>query len=270
MGSFYTIAVTSTSEEETVDRLEGRRALVTGAARGIGRGIVERLVAEGARVVGADIDTATMEATAAELSAGGPSPRGAEVRAVTADMADPAAITALAAEAGELLGGLDIVVNNAGIQRGEGPLDQVRLEDWQLVLDVDLRAYFLLVQAALPLLAASPHARVVNIASRAHLGLPFQANYSAAKAGVLGLTRALSLELGAKGIVVNAVAPGMIDTDLVRANPNADQMIANAIAVTPVGHIGTPADVAAAVAFLASDDARFVAGEVLHVTGGRY
>lgn len=250
-----------------MDRLEGRRALVTGAARGIGRGIVERLVAEGARVVGADIDTATMQATAAELSAGG---GGAEVHAVTADMADPAAITALAAEAGELLGGLDIVVNNAGIQRGEGPLDQVRLEDWQLVLDVDLRAYFLLVQAALPLLAASPHARVVNIASRAHLGLPFQANYSAAKAGVLGLTRALSLELGAKGIVVNAVAPGMIDTDLVRANPNAEQMIANAIAVTPVGHIGTPADVAAAVAFLASDDARFVAGEVLHVTGGRY
>lgn len=250
-----------------MDRLEGRRALVTGAARGIGRGIVERIVAEGARVVAADIDGPALERTAAELArvAGG-----AEIHPVTADMAEPAEITALVARAGELLGGLDIVVNNAGIQRGEGPLGQVTLEDWDLVLDVDLRAYFLVVQAALPLLSESPCARVVNISSRAHLGLPGQVNYSAAKAGVIGMTRALSLELGRRGILVNAVAPGTIDTDLVRRNPRADEMIARASADSPVGHIGTPADVAAAVAFLASDDAAFVAGEVLHVTGGRY
>jgi len=266
----YTIAGTARADLSQKDlprmnRLEGRRALVTGAARGIGRGIVERFAAEGARIVGADIDGTALDATAAEVAA----EAGVEVHAVVADMGDPADVASLAARAGELLGGLDIVVNNAGIQR-EAPTDTMTLEQWQAVVDVDLRAYFLLVQATLPLLDASPHARVVNISSRAHLGLAGQVNYSAAKAGVLGLTRALSLELGSRGITVNAVAPGMIDTDLVRNNPRAGEMIAAAVASTPVGHVGTPADIAAAVAFLASDDAAFVSGEVLHVTGGRY
>lgn len=267
-----------------MNRLEGRRALVTGAARGIGRGIVERLAAEGARVVGADVDGPALDAmTAAVAGSGGERPsvesnpvdsnsvelHPVELHPVVADVREPAELTALASRAGELLGGVDIVVNNAGIQR-EAPSETMTLDEWQVVLDVDLRAYFLLIQASLPLLQQSPYGRIVNISSRAHLGLAGQVNYSAAKAGVLGMTRALSLELGPKGITVNAVAPGTIDTDLVRNNPRAEEMIARAVQTTPVGRIGTPADVAAAVAYLASDDGAFVSGEVLHVTGGRY
>jgi 3-oxoacyl-[acyl-carrier protein] reductase len=247
-----------------VNRLESRRALVTGAARGIGRGILERFAAEGARLVAADVDGATLDATTAAVAG-----TGVEVHSVVADLAQPADITALIARAEDLLGGLDIVVNNAGIQR-EAPSETMTLDEWQVVLDVDLRAYFLVIQAALPLLQESPYGRIVNISSRAHLGLAGQVNYSAAKAGVIGMTRALSLELGPKGITVNAIAPGMIDTDLVRNNPRADEMIAGALHSTPIGQIGTAGDVAAAVAFLASDDASFVSGEVLHVTGGRY
>jgi 3-oxoacyl-[acyl-carrier protein] reductase len=125
-------------------------------------------------------------------------------------------------------------------------------------------------QAAIPFLQASAHGRIVNVSSRAYLGNPGQANYSAAKAGVIGLTRALSLELGGDGITVNAVAPGMIDTDLVRSHPRADAVVERAIRSTPLRRIGTADDVAAAVSFLASDDASFVSGDVLHVTGGRY
>ena len=247
-----------------MNRLEGRRALVTGAARGIGRGIVERFAAEGARVVGSDVDGTTLEATTATIAE-----TGVELHSVVADVREPGDITALVARASESLGGIDIVVNNAGIQR-EAPLEIMSLDEWDAVLDVDLRAYFLVIQAALPLLQQSPHARIVNISSRAHLGLAGQVNYSAAKAGVIGMTRALSLELGPRGITVNAIAPGMIDTDLVRNNRRAEEMIASAVESTPLRHIGTPADVAAAVAYLASDDGAFVSGEVLHVTGGRY
>jgi 3-oxoacyl-[acyl-carrier protein] reductase len=247
-----------------VSRLEGRRALITGAARGIGRGIFERLAAEGARVVGSDVDGVTLEATSAGIAE-----TGAEVHSVVADVREPDDIAALVARTAESLSGLDIVVNNAGIQR-EAPSGTMSLDEWDAVLDVDLKAYFLVIQAALPLLQQSPYARIVNISSRAHLGLAGQVNYSAAKAGVIGMTRALSLELGPAGITVNAIAPGMIDTDLVRNNPRAEEMIAGAVESTPLRHIGTPADVAAAVAYLASDDAAFVSGEVLHVTGGRY
>jgi len=243
--------------------LMGKRAVVTGAARGLGQAIAELLAARGAAVAVADVDAEGAERAAAPLDG---------AIAVTLDVRDAdsadAAFTRVATE----LGGIDILVNNAGVVR-DAKLHELAPGDWDAVLDVNLRGYYVCARAALPQLraaGAAGGARIVNISSRAHLGNPGQANYSAAKAGVIGLTRALSLELGPDGITVNAVAPGMIDTDLVRSHPKAEAIVERAVRTTPVRRIGQPADVAAAVAFLVSDEAGYVSGEVLHVTGGRY
>jgi 3-oxoacyl-[acyl-carrier protein] reductase len=167
------------------------------------------------------------------------------------------------------LGVLDILVNNAGVVR-DARLEQMSDEDWDTVLDIDLRGYFVCARAALPHLRGRSWGRIVNISSRAYLGNPGQANYSAAKAGVVGMTRALSMELARDGITVNAVAPGAIDTALIRNHPRAEEIIERAIKAQPVKRLGTPEDVAAAVAFLCSDDAGFISGDVLHVSGGRF
>lgn len=245
-------------------RLEGRRALVTGAARGIGRAVAVRLAAEGADVAGIDLDTDALAETM-ELVRG----HGRRGVAVACDLRDASQAAQAVRDAVGQLDGLDVVVNNAGVAR-DAPFDEMAIEDWDLVLDLDLRGYFVVAQAALPALRESGRGRIVNVSSRAYLGNPGQANYSAAKAGVIGLTRALSLELGRDAITVNAVAPGMIDTDFVRSHPKADAIIERAVRATPLRRLGLPEDVAAAVAFLASEDASYVSGDVLHVTGGRY
>lgn len=242
-------------------RFEGRRALVTGGARGLGLAIARRLVAEGATLVVADLDAETARSSANGLGEG--------AVAVVLDVRDEASVTQALAEAADALGGIDVVVNNAGIVR-DGRLGDMTTEDWDAVLDVNLRGYFLVARGVLPWLRESAHARIVNISSRSYLGNPGQANYSAAKAGVVGLTRALSLELGRDGVTVNAVAPGLIDTPLLQTHPKRDRILEKELPVTPVRRLGHPDDVAAAVAYLASDDAAFVSGEVLHVTGGRY
>ncbi len=246
--------------DERGGRLQGRGAIVTGAARGIGRAIASRLTSEGARVVGVDIDEGALHATMSAL--GG--------FAVTANLRDPDAVAAAVQQATESLGGLSIVVNNAGVAR-DAPVAELTLEDWDTVLELDLRSYFLMTKAALPALRETNNAgRIINISSRAYLGNPGQANYSAAKAGVIGLTRALSLELGRDQITVNAIAPGMIDTAFVRSHPKADAIIERAVKSTPLRRLGLPEDIAGVAAFLASDDAGYVTGDVLHVTGGRY
>jgi 3-oxoacyl-[acyl-carrier protein] reductase len=245
-------------------RLAGHAALVTGSARGLGRAVAERLAAEGAAVTVADLDLPAAEEAAAALRQAG-----AQALAVEADVRDAASVAQAVARSLAELGVLDILVNNAGVVR-DGRLEAMSDEDWDTVLDVDLRGYFVCARAVLPHLRARGWGRIVNISSRAYLGNPGQANYSAAKAGVIGLTRALSMELAADGITVNAVAPGAIDTALVRNHPRADDIIARAIRMQPVKRLGTPEDVAAAVAFLASDDAAFVSGDVLHVSGGRF
>ncbi len=246
-------------------RLDGHAAFVTGSARGLGRAIAERLAAEGAGVAVADVDLAAAEDAAAALR----SDRGARAVAVHVDVRDPAAVAAGMERAAAELGVLDILVNNAGVVR-DRRLEEMSDEDWDTVIDVDLRGYFVCARAALPHLRRGGWGRIVNISSRAYLGNPGQANYSAAKAGVVGMTRALSMELARDGITVNAVAPGAIDTALVRDHPRAEQIIERAIRMQPVKRLGTPEDVAAAVAFLASDDAAFISGDVLHVTGGRF
>jgi 3-oxoacyl-[acyl-carrier protein] reductase len=247
-------------------RLRGHAAFVTGSARGLGRAIAERLAAEGAAVAVADVDLAAAEDAAAAIR----SDHGGRALAVHADVRDPAAVAAaMERSAAEFAGVLDILVNNAGVVR-DGRLETMSDEDWDTVIDVDLRGYFVCARAALPHLRRGGWGRIVNISSRAYLGNPGQANYSAAKAGVVGMTRALSMELARDGITVNAVAPGAIDTALIRGHPRAEEIIDRAIKAQPVKRLGTPEDVAAAVAFLASDDAAFISGDVLHVTGGRF
>jgi 3-oxoacyl-[acyl-carrier protein] reductase len=245
-------------------RLAGHAALVTGSARGLGRAVAERLGAEGAAVTVADLDLPAAEEAAAALREAG-----AQALAVEADVRDAASVARAVERHIAELGVLDILVNNAGVVR-DGRLEAMSDEDWDTVLDVDLRGYFVCARAALPHLRARGWGRIVNVSSRAYLGNPGQANYSAAKAGVIGLTRALSMELAADGITVNAVAPGAIDTALVRNHPRSEEIIARAIRMQPVKRLGTAEDVAAAVAFLASDDAAFVSGDVIHVSGGRF
>ena len=241
-------------------RLAGRGVIVTGAARGIGKAIAARLAREGAEVIGVDVDESELHQTM----------NGIGGAAVTADLRDPEAISAAVQKAVEALGGLSIVVNNAGVAR-DGLVGELTLEDWDAVLELDLRSYFLVTKAALPAIRETANAgRIINISSRAYLGNPGQANYSAAKAGVIGLTRALALELGRDQITVNAIAPGMIDTAFVRSHPKADAIIERAVKSTPLRRLGLPDDIAGAAAFLASDDAGYITGDVLHVTGGRY
>ena len=245
-------------------RLAGHAALVTGSARGLGRAIVERLGAEGAAVAVADLDLPAAEQAAAELR-----DAGALAVALPVDVRDSAAVAAAVHRCVAELGVLDILVNNAGVVR-DGRLESMSDDDWDTVLDIDLRGYFVCAREALPHLRARGWGRIVNISSRAYLGNPGQANYSAAKAGVVGMTRALSMELARDGITVNAVAPGAIDTALIRNHPRAGEIIKRAIKAQPVKRLGTPEDVAAAVAFLCSDDAGFISGDVLHVSGGRF
>lgn len=234
---------------------------MTGAGRGIGLAIAERLHAEGVAVALADLDAAAASVAANRL--------GSPAVALELDVGDPASVDAAIGAAETRLGGIDILVNNAGVVR-DRRLEEMSDGDWSAVLEIGLGGSFYCSRAALRALRASRAARIVNISSRAHLGNPGQANYSAAKAGIIGLTRALAKELGRDGICVNAVAPGMIATELVLAHPRAEAIIERAVKATPLRRVGEPADVAAAVAFLASDDGAYVSGEVLHVTGGRY
>lgn len=245
-------------------RLAAHGSLVTGAARGLGLAIAERLAAEGAAVAVADIDVPAAEAVAAAMR-----DRGGRALAVAADVRDAESVNAAMQRAAGEFGVLDILVNNAGVVR-DGRLADMSDEDWDTVLDIDLRGYFVCARAALPHLRNRGWGRIVNISSRAYLGNPGQANYSAAKAGVVGMTRALSMELARDGITVNAVAPGAIDTALIRNHPRAGEIIERALKVQPIKRLGTPEDVAAAVAFLCSDDAGFISGDVLHVSGGRF
>ncbi|HYH19546.1 MAG TPA: 3-oxoacyl-ACP reductase FabG [Azospirillum sp.] len=244
--------------------LENKVAIVTGAARGIGAATARRLAAEGAGVVIADINGEGAAATAAALRADGLKAHG-----VAGDITVAADVERLVAETVERFGGVHILVNNAGFPR-DGLLTKLTENDWDLVVDVILKGAFLASKAVMPHMIAQRWGRIVNISSRAHLGNPGQANYSAAKAGIIGLTRALSIEEGRFDITVNAVAPGFIETEMVRELPHYAQIKERVVRGTPIPRAGRPEDIADAVAFLASERAGFISGETLHVTGGRY
>ena len=243
-------------------RLEGKCALVTGASRGIGAAIALRLAAEGASVAVnyAGSRDAALQVAAAIEDAGG--------RAVTlqADVSDPAAATALVEAALFELGALDIVVNNAGITR-DGLLVRMSDEDWAAVIATNLTGVFSVTRAVGKVMMKARSGSIINISSVVGIaGNAGQANYSAAKAGVIGLTKSVARELAPRGVRCNAVAPGFIETDMTAALTAAQRdAILGEIAL---GRLGSVEDVASAVAFLASDDASYVTGQVLAVDGG--
>jgi 3-oxoacyl-[acyl-carrier protein] reductase len=239
-------------------RLDGKPALITGASGGIGAGIARTLHAQGAIVVLSGTRRDALDALAAELSE--------RVHVCPANLADAAMADALIEAAESTAGPLAILVNNAGLTRDRLAL-RITDEDWNTVLDVDLAAPFRLARATLRGMLRRRAGRIINIGSIVGAtGNPGQANYAAAKAGLIGLTKALAQEVASRGITVNAVAPGFIVTAMTDALGEAQRnKLTGAI---PLGRLGQPADVAAAVAFLASDEAGWITGATLHVNGG--
>jgi 3-oxoacyl-[acyl-carrier protein] reductase len=241
--------------------LEGKVAIVTGAAQGIGRAIAERLAQVGADIAVVDLDASRAQETVAAVGRYGR--RAIGVKANVAEWSDvKAMVDQVAAE----LGRVDILVNNAGITR-DGLLLRMKEEDWNLVLDVNLKGTFLCTKAVLPVMLKQRAGAVVNIASVVGLmGNAGQANYAASKAAVIGLTKTVAREYASRGITVNAVAPGFIDTAMTHVlEGEAREALLKQI---PLGRLGTPEDVAQAVRFLVSPSAAYITGHVLHVNGG--
>lgn len=245
--------------------IKGKTAIVTGGAHGIGAAIATRLCEEGASIAVVDVDGGAAEAQAERLRR----ECGGQAIAVRADVTSEAEVNAMVMQTIEALGGVHVLVNNAGFTR-DMRITKMGIADWDVVVDVILKGAFLCTRGVVAHMAGQRWGRIVNISSRAHLGNPGQGNYSAAKAGLIGFTRAMSLEMGRSYITVNAVAPGIIDTEAVRRLPHYQKVRENAERGTPIPRIGLPEDIADAVAFLASERAGYVSGDVLHVTGGRY
>ena len=238
--------------------LTGRTALVTGSTRGIGRAIAESLTAAGARVAVVGRDEARAKEVAAALSP--------EARGFACNVADPASINALVEAVEREFGAIDILVNNAGINR-DNILFRIKDEDWDAVLDANLRGAFLAIRAASRGMMKRRWGRIINIASVVGVvGNKGQANYAASKAGLIGLTKTVAKELASRGILANVVAPGFIETDMTAAmTDDAKKALFTQI---PLERLGQPADVASLVTFLASDFAGYITGQVIIVDGG--
>jgi 3-oxoacyl-[acyl-carrier protein] reductase len=236
--------------------LSGRTALVTGASGGIGEAIARQLHAQGATVVLAGRRRDALAALAGAL--------GERAKVAVAELAEPQAADQLIAAAAE--GGVDVLINNAGLTRDNLAL-RMKDEDWQTVLDVNLSAGFRLIRAALRGMMRQRWGRIVNVTSIVALtGNPGQANYAAAKAGMIGMTKSLAAEVASRGITVNCVAPGFIQTAMTEAL--SEEQRARLLARVPIGRLGHGADVAAAVGYLVSEEAAYVTGHTLHVNGG--
>ena len=238
--------------------LTGRAALVTGASRGIGREIAKALAGAGAKVACVATNEELLKSLVAELGNG--------AIALKCDVSKPAEIETTVEQAAKELGGLDILVNNAGVTR-DNLLLRIKEEDWDVVLDTNLKAPFLFIKAAGRFLMRSKAGRVVNISSVAGvLGNAGQANYSASKGGLISLTKTAARELGSRGVCVNAVAPGFINTDMAaKVDP---KVIEGVVQSLPLRRIGEAREIAAAVLFLASDLAGYITGQVVGVDGG--
>lgn len=241
-------------------RFEGRAAIVTGSARGIGRAIAERLASEGARVQIADIDLSTGTETASAIGNGAT----AFPLDVTAESSWAEAVQA----ATDAFGKVDILVNNAGIAGRSAPTWELSVEEWQQVVDIDLTGVFLGCRSVLPGMIERGYGRIVNIASIAGKeGNPNAAPYSAAKSGVIGLTKAIAKEVATNGVIINAVTPAVIETEILKqvSQHHIDYMTSR----IPMGRVGQPREVAALAAFLASDEVTFSTGAVFDLSGGR-
>jgi len=236
-------------------------ALVTGASRGIGAAIADRLANDGARVIG----TATTQDGAARITE---SLRGRGGRGVVLDVTSQESIDAVIADIDAKEGAIGILCNNAGITR-DMLLLRMKQDDWDAVLQTNLASVFRLSKAVLRGMMKARKGRIISIASVVGLtGNPGQANYAAAKAGMIGFTKSLAREVGSRGITANVVAPGFIDTDMTRALSETQRETLNG--QIPLARLGLPSDIAAAVSFLVSADASYITGETLHVNGGMY
>jgi 3-oxoacyl-[acyl-carrier protein] reductase len=244
--------------------LKDKVAIITGSGRGIGAVTARALAEEGAKVVITDIDPKTTEATRAALVADGYAAIG-----VVCDVTDAAQVNALVARTIEEFGAIHILVNNAGFPR-DNYITKMPEQDWDSVVGVILKGAYNCSRAVVPHFMEQNWGRVINISSRAYLGNPGQTNYAAAKAGIIGFTRALGMEQGRFNVTVNAIAPGFIATDMIEALPNYDRIKSRALAMNTVPRLGNERDIANGVVFLASDAAEYISGETLHITGGRY
>ncbi|THG33545.1 3-oxoacyl-ACP reductase FabG [Naasia lichenicola] len=244
-----------------------RVAVVTGAARGIGAAIAVRLAEDGLDVAVIDLDESATADTVSAIRA-----TGARAIGIGADVSDAAAVEGAIGRVAAELGAPTVLVNNAGILR-DNLIFKMTEDDWDAVLGVHLRGAFLMTRAVQAHQVAAKWGRIVNLSSTSALGNRGQANYSAAKAGMQGFTKTLAIELGRYNVTANAIAPGFIATDMLRATAERigvpfEDFLAGAAKEIPVGRVGQPADIAAAASFFCSDAASFVSGQVLYVAGG--
>jgi 3-oxoacyl-[acyl-carrier protein] reductase len=250
-------------------RFDRRVAVITGAARGIGFGIARRFASEGASIAVLDLDESAAQEAADRLEL----TDGAQAIGVGCDVVDSAAAEAAVQRVVDELGGIHILVNNAGITR-DNLLFKMTEDDWDLVMGVHLKGVFNMTKSAQSRFVEQKYGKILNLSSVSALGNRGQANYSAAKMGIQGLTRTLGIELGPFGITANAIAPGFIVTEMTDATARRLKMEPEELQrlnaeATPVRRVGQPEDIAAAAAFLCSDDASFVTGQTLYVDGGR-
>jgi 3-oxoacyl-[acyl-carrier protein] reductase len=243
-------------------RFENQIAVVTGSGRGIGHAIAVRLAKEGARVASVSRTEANAQKTADEINAA----RAGAAKAYAVDVADQAAVQKAAEQIFADFGRVDILVNNAGVTR-DGLSMRMSMEDWDTVLNTNLKGAFNFIQALMRPMIKQRSGRIINISSIAGLiGNAGQANYAASKAGLIGLTKTLARELASRGITVNAVAPGLIETDMTTVL--SEEIRQNILKNVPLGKLGEPEDIAGAVAYLASAEAKYITGQVLTVDGG--
>ncbi|HHY68016.1 MAG TPA: beta-ketoacyl-ACP reductase [Alicyclobacillus sp.] len=247
-------------------RMEGKVAIVTGAARGIGAAVAKQLASEGARVGVFDLNVEGAKEVVAEIQS-----MGSDGLALSCDVSKADQVETCFRQVVDSFGRLDIVVNNAGVIR-DNLLYKMTEDDWDTVIDIHLKGTFLCSREGQKYMVPQRYGKIVNVSSTSALGNRGQTNYSAAKAGIQGMTRTMAIELGPFGINVNAVAPGFIATEMTRATAarigiSFEQLTEEFVKSNPIRRVGTPEDIAKAVAFLASDDAAYITGQTLYVAG---
>lgn len=248
-------------------RFDGKVAFVTGGSRGIGKGILQLFAEEGAKVAFIDLNEQALDETTKELRE-----KGFSVFSKVANVTDSEQVEQAVKDVYETYGSVDILVNNAGVIR-DNLFYKMTDSDWQTVMDVHLKGSFNAARAAQRYMVKKNYGRIINISSTSALGNRGQANYSAAKAGLQGFTKTLSIELGRYGITANSVAPGFIETEMTKETAHRigisfDELIEASVATIPVGRTGKPEDIANAVAFFADEKSSFVSGQVIYVAGG--
>ena len=248
-----------------IERLHGRIAVVSGAARGIGFAVTKRLVDEGARVAMLDVNRETLDAAMDEMAK--KTGAGEKVRTFECNVADRANVNSVMAVVEEQLGPVDILVNNAGITR-DAMFHKMRDEEWDAVLSINLGGIYNCCKAVIEGMRTRKYGKIVNFASVSAFGNIGQTNYGASKAAVIGFTKCLAREAARNNITVNAIAPSYVNTDMLRAVP--DNVMEKFLASIPLGRLAEPEEIASVTAFLCSDDSSFVTGECIVVSGGSY